>query len=157
MKKTHFLGKLSAYRRMVGASLRFLLFFAIFEVFWVFALGDSHDNFCRPLEDYGPRWKCSHIIFLKVFKIKLNLARISFLFSLSSLESYDPTILTLINFGRDVTRTDSMEERNVCSTNFEKSCELVEVKAFIIFQNQCLQHNFKSQGKINVIYCPKTL
>ena len=35
-------------------------------------------------------------------------------------------ILTLIYFG-DAIRTDAMEERNVCNTNFEKSCELVEV------------------------------
>ena len=93
------------------------------------------------LRTMDPGENAPTLSFLKVFKIKLNLARISFLFSLSSLESYDPTILTLINFGRDVTRTDSMEERNVCSTNFEKSCELVEVKTFIIFQNQCLKHN----------------
>jgi len=63
---------------MFGASLwkgSILLIFKLLEV----VVADSHDNFCRPLEDYGPR-------------------------------------------------TDSMEERNVCNTNFEKSCELVEVE-----------------------------
>jgi len=63
---------------MFGVSLwkgSILLIFKLLQV----VVGDSHDNFCRPLEDYGPR-------------------------------------------------TDAMEERSVCSTNFEKSCELVEVE-----------------------------
>ena len=30
-------------------------------------------------------------------------------------------------FSQNCFRTDAMEERNVCNTNFEKSCELVEV------------------------------
>lgn len=66
---------------MFGASLwkgSTLLVLVIFEVLGA-VVADSHNNFCRPLEDYGPR-------------------------------------------------TDAMEERNVCNTNFEKSCELVEVE-----------------------------
>ena len=35
-------------------------------------------------------------------------------------------------FSQNCFRTDAMEERNVCNTNFEKSCELVEVG--IIFE-----------------------
>ena len=31
-------------------------------------------------------------------------------------------------FSQNCFRTDAMEERNVCNTNFEKSCELVEVE-----------------------------
>ena len=36
-------------------------------------------------------------------------------------------------FSQDCFRTDAMEERNVCNTNFEKSCELVEVEIVLEF------------------------
>ena len=36
-------------------------------------------------------------------------------------------------FNQNCFRTDAMEERNVCNTNFEKSCELVEVGIVLEF------------------------
>ena len=36
-------------------------------------------------------------------------------------------------FSQNCFRTDAMEERNVCNTNFEKSCELVEVEIVLEF------------------------
>ena len=36
-------------------------------------------------------------------------------------------------FSQHCFRTDAMEERNVCNTNFEKSCELVEVAIVLEF------------------------
>ena len=38
------------------------------------------------------------------------------------------SLLELNFFTQNCFRTDAMEERNVCNTNFEKSCELVEVE-----------------------------
>ena len=87
----------------------------------------SFHNFCRPLEDYGPRLSCLLHANKKVddlnstttFKDQLILRELG-----SSVRRLHPIIHMIKSY---YDRTDVLEERRICETKLVKSCQPVTV------------------------------